>query len=208
MTTPTVNFDALEVMYDPRVIEPRPWTAMQSHWAAEIAPLVPEGPILELCCGAGHIGLLAAVRSGRRLVQVDADPTACHWATRNAIAAGMASKVEVRCGTMVLQLGHEERYPLIIADPPYLPSAETARYPADPRLAIDGGADGLDVVRECIAVIDRTLTPDGAALLQLRGVAQVGQATGLLPRSLTVAGIRHDGPERAVVRLDRVRSRR
>ncbi len=208
MTIPTVNFDALEVMYDPRVIEPRPWTTMQSHWAAEIAPLVPEGPILELCCGAGHIGLLAAVRSGRRLVQVDADPTACHWAIRNATAAGMASRVEVRCGPMVREVGCEERYPLIIADPPYLPSAETSRYPADPRLAIDGGADGLDVVRECIAVIDRALTPDGAALLQLRGDSQVGQAMELLPGTLTVTGIRHDGPDRAVVRLDRMRSGR
>src|SRR5438270_3643949 len=96
-TPESVDFGVLEVVFNGSVLRPRPWTMMQANWAADVAGVVPAGPILELCSGAGHIGLLAAVLSGRRLVQIDADPSACRFARRNAGWAGLGKHVDVRC---------------------------------------------------------------------------------------------------------------
>ena len=65
-------FGGLDISWDARVLEPREWTLEQSLWAASILDDVPAGPVLELCCGAGQIGLRAVVGSDRRLVCVDA----------------------------------------------------------------------------------------------------------------------------------------
>ncbi|MGA8992804.1 MAG: methyltransferase, partial [Nocardioidaceae bacterium] len=70
--TETMGFGGLAIAFDDRVLRPRPWTLAQSAWAAELAATVPAGPALELCSGAGHIGLAFAATSGRRLVMVDA----------------------------------------------------------------------------------------------------------------------------------------
>src|SRR5690606_34915582 len=69
--TRSVVIGGLTIAYDDRVLEPRPWTVLQSRWAAELARDVPPGPILELFAGVGHIGLVAATACGRELVQVD-----------------------------------------------------------------------------------------------------------------------------------------
>ena len=59
-TTPqSVDFEGLRIEYDEHVLAPRPWTAAQSRWAAELIRVAPPGPVLEVCSGAGHIGLLA-----------------------------------------------------------------------------------------------------------------------------------------------------
>ena len=143
------------------MLEPRAWTAAQSRWAAELAAAAPDGPMLELCAGAGHIGLLAVALTGRPLVCVDLNPVACDFARHNAAAAGLAHLVEVREGRLEEAVGADERFAVVIADPPWVPRAETGRFPEDPLIAIDGGDDGLDVARACVAVADRHLLPGG-----------------------------------------------
>jgi release factor glutamine methyltransferase len=69
-------------------------------------------------------------------------------------------------------LAPSERFALVLADPPWVPSAEVARFPADPRRAIDGGPDGLDLARLCVAIIARHLAEDGASVLQLGDATQ------------------------------------
>jgi methylase of polypeptide subunit release factors len=172
------RFGDLAVEYDDRVLIPREWTRQQSEWAAEISPHVPGGPILELCSGAGHIGLLALAevrRNGadRSLVCVDVNPVAREFTMRNATAAGLAAYVDARCADLEAALADEERFPLVIADPPWVPRADTGRYPEDPVLAIDGGDDGLVVARRCVAVVGRHLAPGGAGVLQLGSPDQV-----------------------------------
>jgi len=85
----------------------------------------------------------------------------------------MADRVEVREGDVSEVLRLEERFAVIIADPPYLLSDEVQAYPDDPRLAVDGGPDGLNVVRRCLVAVERHLLPGGSALLQLRSDDQV-----------------------------------
>ena len=73
------DFGGLRIRYDDRVLAPRDWTAAQSRWAAELIATAPPGPVLEVCAGAGHIGLLAVTLAPRPLVCVDADAVACQY---------------------------------------------------------------------------------------------------------------------------------
>lgn len=179
----TLRFGPVEIAYDDRVLVPRPWTLAQSRWAAELAAHAEPGPILELCCGAGHIGLAAAVEVGRAIVQVDADPVAAAYARANAASAGWSERTEVRCAPLDAALEPGERFPIVIADPPYLRRREIGRYPDDPVTAIDGGPDGLDLVRTCLAVTARHLTAGGSAVLQVAGPAQADEVEALVRRS-------------------------
>lgn len=161
------EFGSLTIQFDPRVLRPRRWTTSQSAWAAELLRTAPEGPVLELCAGVGHIGLLAVRERSRPLVMVDASEIACEHAAANVERAGLASPVDIRCGRMDEVLGDDERFAFVIADPPWVRSNDTSTFPEDPLIAIDGGTDGLDLARTCLEVIGRHLLERGQAILQL-----------------------------------------
>lgn len=195
-------FGPLEVRFDGSVLRPRPWTLAQSEWAAELGR---GGSLLEVGCGAGHIGLAAAAMTGARLVQVDRDPAACAWAGANASAHGLGDRAEQRCGTAAGVLVPGERFDVVIADPPYVPSGDVALYPDDPPAAIDGGPDGLGSVRAILGEVADHVAPGGSILLQLRGTGQVDDLAGWLAHpaspALGVTETRCYGNLRAVVRL-------
>jgi methylase of polypeptide subunit release factors len=200
----SIDFGGLEIAFDGRVLRPRTWTENQSRWAAELLPHLPGGDVLELCSGAGQIGLLAVAGTERRLVCVDLNPAAAELTTTNAAAAGRADLVEVRQGRIGDVLEPGETFPLVIADPPWVRRADTQRFPEDPLLAIDGGDDGLTVVRECLAAIDTHLAEGGVALLQLGPGDQADQVTRLLADTSLVAGETRAFGERGVLlRIDR-----
>jgi methylase of polypeptide subunit release factors len=202
--TASTRFGGLVLTSGPGVIRPRPWTVAQSAWAAELAPGLPPGPILELCAGCGVIGLEAARRSGRRVVLVDASAEACRWAEHNAATNGLRDRVEVRRAPAATALAGGERFPLILADPPYLPRDEVGRYPEDPVHAIDGGADGLDVLREILALLPAHLAAGGAALVQVWGPAQADEVAVILRTTaspLTAVAVRAHDERRALVEL-------
>lgn len=203
--TELCDFGSLRIAYDERVLRPRDWTTAQSSWAADLLDDLPAGPVLELCAGAGQIGLLAVSGSQRRLVCVDAEAVACDFTRHNAQQAGMGDRVEVRHARLEEALRPEERFPLIIADPPWVPRAGTAQFPEDPLGAIDGGDDGLDVARSCIGVIDRHLALGGSALLQLGTAAQaeqLGKEHPLAADGLEVVELR-SYPRGVLLRVDR-----
>lgn len=203
----TCSFGPLVVEYDERLLEPRPWTLIQSEWAAELAAAAAPGPILELCAGAGHIGLAAAVLADRELVQVEADPTAAGYAVANAARAGRRDRVEVRTGRLQSAVRAHERFAVIIADPPYLPSSDVALWPADPVAAIDGGADGMRLVEDCLRVAADHLLEGGQVLLQVAGPPQTDRVTAFVDATpelrLRCAETRVVDEARAVVRLTR-----
>ena len=199
----TIDFGGLQIEYDERVLRPRTWTENQSRWAAELLPDLPEGDVLELCSGAGQIGLLAVAASDRRLVCVDVNPVAAELTAANAVAAGLQHRVEMREGLINEVLTPEERFPLIIADPPWVRRTETQRFPEDPLIAIDGGDDGLTVVRQCVSAISAHLADGGVALLQLGPGDQVQAVSELLRGSSLVAGeTREFGGRGVLLRID------
>lgn len=177
-TTEVARFGDLDIEWDPRVLQPREWTAAQSEWAAELSPQCPDGPILELFCGAGQIGLLAASLTGRPLVQVDLDPVAVAYVRRNAAATGLTT--DVREAPVDRALAPEERFGLAIVDPPWVPSARIGTFPEDPPLAIDGGADGTDLVVLGLGVALQHLSPGGNAVVQVGDPGQVALVRSVL----------------------------
>ncbi len=210
-TEQSIVFGHLPIVFDDRVLRPRPWTVAQSRWAAELLRTRP-GPasVVELCAGAGHIGLLALDMAGtfadqHRLVAVDVNPAACGYARRNAEAAGMGSRVDIREGLIDDVLAPDERFDLVIADPPWVARDETGLFPDDPLIAIDGGSDGLDVVRSCLRAAEQHLVPGGSVVLQLGSVEQVHRVHDHLRSmgsDLTVESSRFFGARGALIRLD------
>lgn len=164
---PVVDFDPLLIEYDERLLTPRPWTRMQSQWAAEVVDGAGDGPILELCSGAGHIGLEAARVSGRGLVCVDQNPVAAEFTERNAARAGLSDQVRTRTASVQEALDEGEVFAVAIADPPWVLSDAVGSFPEDPLLAIDGGPDGLVVARACVDACLGHLPPGGSLLVQL-----------------------------------------
>ncbi len=196
------DFGGLAIEWDERVLRPRAWTVQQSLWAAELLSSLPPGPVLELCCGAGQIGLRAALNTDRRLVCVDVDPVAASYAAKNAIAAGMGARTEIRLGGIEAVLLPHERYPLVIADPPWVPGAHTGRFPDDPLLAIDGGSDGMGVIRICVVALELHLAAEGVALLQLGTTAQAEQVAELVGGGRLEATEVREFERGVVLRLD------
>jgi methylase of polypeptide subunit release factors len=183
----TIDFGGLAIYYDQRVLTPRRWTTMQSYWAAELLRDAPPGQVLELCAGAGHIGLLTAALEPRDLVMVDVDPHACELARRNATANHLVASIDVRHGDLQDVIRADECFVGVIADPPWVPSAETGRFPGDPMVAIDGGEDGLVVAWSCLEVMARHLTSGGWGILQLGTEAQAERlADGCAARGLGI----------------------
>lgn len=202
--TRTRPFGSLRISYDERLLEPRDWTAGQSYWAAELMGTAPEGRVLELCAGAGHIGLLAIATTSRDLVAVDVNPVACEYVERNASAAGLLDRVEVRTGLIEDTIDADERFAVVIADPPWVPHADTGRFPEDPLLAIDGGDDGLEVARSCVRAIGRHLAAGGSAVLQLGSSAQVAALAGSIAEAALGVRETRDHERGTLVRLDPV----
>lgn len=208
------RFGPLRIGYDDDVLRPRPWTLLQAQWAGRLLASLPPGDVLELCAGVGHIGLAAVLGTDRRLVQVDADARACGLARRNAREAGLAGRVEVRCADLdrvIDVLGPRRDFSLVIADPPWMRSDDTEDNADDPGTAIDGGPDGLDLVRTCLAVIGDRLADGGTALVQVGGpdqVAAVAEHLRIRPE-IGCGAVEHrlpdDGSAGAVVRLVRHR---
>jgi methylase of polypeptide subunit release factors len=202
VTEQVVDFGGLAIAYDDEILEPRPWTLAQAQWAQDVLAAAPDGPVLELCAGAGQIGLVVARATGRRLVQVDADEPACAYAERNAAAAGIDA--EVRCRDLEHAVADDERFALVLADPPYVPTDAVDDLPEDPDRAIDGGADGLDLARTCVRVAAGHLVHGGAVLLQLGGPDQAGTiAEEAASLGLEAVETRTHGVDRSLVLLRR-----
>lgn len=200
--TQHAEFAGLDIAWDARVLQPRSWTAEQGEWAAALTGQAQRGPLLELCCGAGHIGLLSARKSGRALVQVDVDPVAAAYARRNAATAGIAT--DVRCGPMTDVLAPDELFPVVLADPPWLRSADVATFPDDPVAAVDGGVDGCDLIRSCIEVALAHLAPGGHLVLQIGDLVELAEVEAHLERlssGLTVLEVRDRRPHGVLVHV-------
>ena len=202
-TIRTARIGTLDIAYDDRVLRPRAWTAAHAAWAAEVLHDAPPGPVLELFCGAGHIGLLSVLASDRRLVAVDLDPVACDYARANAEAAGLDEVVEVRNADLDKALDPDERFPVVVADPPWVPSGSTGDYPEDPLAAIDGGPDGLALARRSLVVARRHLLPDGVMLLQLGSREQADEVARTAPDGLVVEEVRQPDPTGVVASVRR-----
>jgi release factor glutamine methyltransferase len=161
------------------------WTTARTGRAESSGPAGGGDPVVvDLCCGTGAVGLaIAAEHPGVALWAADLDPAAVACARRNVAALGPAAGLAaatVLLGDLdaPLPAALEGRVDVLVANAPYVPTAEIAHMPAEardhePRAALDGGTDGVDLHRRMAAAAPRWLAPGGHLLIET-SVRQAG----------------------------------
>jgi ribosomal protein L3 glutamine methyltransferase len=142
--------------------------------------------VLDLCTGSGCLAILASANfPNARIDAVDISKDALDVAARNVGDYGLEDRLTLHRGDLFKPLGGK-RYDLIISNPPYVDAEGMAALPrecrAEPKIAFDGGADGLDIVRIILNEAGRHLTPQGGLLCEVgRGRGPVEAAFPQLP---------------------------
>jgi ribosomal protein L3 glutamine methyltransferase len=179
---------------DERVIVPRSFIGelLDSHFGGdgEAGSLIDDRAaverVLDLCTGSGCLAILAAHHFPNATIDaVDISKGAVEVARRNVGEYGLDDRISLHRGDLFAPLG-DTRYDLIITNPPYVDAEGMAALPpecrAEPKLAFDGGADGLDVVRRILREAPEHLTPDGGLICEIgRGRELVDEAFPELP---------------------------
>lgn len=116
--------------------------------------------------GSGAIAItLARELRASRWIAIDVSPAAAELARANAERHGVADRVEVRVGDLLDPIAADPPFDLIVSNPPYIPTADLATLSAEvksePRLALDGGPDGLTVLRRLATLAPTHLVPAG-----------------------------------------------
>lgn len=129
------------------------------------------GRVLDLCTGSGCLAILAArVFPNAEVDAVELSPQAMEVARRNIEESGFADRLNLYQGDLFEPVA-EERYDLIITNPPYVDAEAMDELPPEfrhePAMALDGGEDGLDIVRRILAEAPRHLTPGGGLLCEI-----------------------------------------
>ncbi|MFJ8467149.1 putative protein N(5)-glutamine methyltransferase [Streptomyces swartbergensis] len=163
------EFRGLRITVDPGVFVPRRRTEFLVEQALARAPGAAV-VVVDLCCGSGAVGAALAAGLGRvELHAADIDPAAVRCARGNVAAAGG----HVHQGDLFDALPGDlrGRVGILAANVPYVPSDEIGLLPLEarahePLVALDGGADGLDVLRRVAAEAPRWLAPGGCVLVE------------------------------------------
>jgi release factor glutamine methyltransferase len=168
------EFFALPFRVDRRVLIPRPDTEVLVETALEgTRPRHLYGRMLDVCTGSGCVAIaFAKDRPTWRVTAVDLSPDAATLARENVRRAGVVHNVGVLEGDLFAPLPEAAKFELITANPPYIPSADIPGLMVDvrdfePRLALDGGADGLTIIRRLLAEAPRYLTPGGLLAMEV-----------------------------------------
>ena len=166
---------------DERTIVPRSFIGelLESHFGGdgneEGGSLIPDPAavesVLDLCTGSGCLAILAAHNfPNAEIDAVDISKDALAVAARNVGDYRLADRLTLHRGDLFKPLGGK-RYDLIISNPPYVDAEGMADLPrecrAEPKLAFDGGADGLDIVRRILDEAHAHLTPQGGLLCEI-----------------------------------------
>ncbi len=165
--TGEVEFYDLELEVTPEVLIPRPETELLVELALERGPM----SVIDVGTGSGCIAIaLTAHLPEAAVCAIDISPAALAVARRNADRHGLGERIQFMVGDLL------DRRPgpvdLIVSNPPYVSADEWASLPAsirnhEPRLALDGGPDGLEVIRRLLSQSQGLLKPGGALLIEI-----------------------------------------
>jgi len=182
----TAPFRHVTLRVGPDALVPRPETELLAEWALELLPsTLPSPLVIDLGTGTGCIACaIAWERPGARVIGLEASPRAAAMARDNVAALGLSGRVTVDVSDLFGALG-SMRADIVVSNPPYLPtdliptlSPEVSRH--DPRIAMDGGPDGLSVIRRIVAEAPAWLVPGGALLLETFGGEQARTVVALM----------------------------
>ncbi len=179
------EFYGLDFRVTPNVLIPRPDTETLVLELLTLAADIECPRILELCTGSGCIAVSAAVNlNDVQIVATDIDNDALNIAVENAKAHAAGAKITFRQGDLFDALEGDQAFDFVVANPPYVPDEELEELDADvrdhePRLALAGGDDGLDVTRRILSGAGDRLKSGGYLLLEI-GAEQGNVVTELL----------------------------
>jgi release factor glutamine methyltransferase len=175
----TAEFHGREFRCDARALVPRPETEQLVELALESKAANPTSKILDVGTGSGVIAItLALTLPEARVTAIDASPDALALARENAARLGAA----VAFVEGDLLPSESSTFDLVVANLPYIPTGEipalSREVQRDPHSALDGGADGLDLVRRLIELAIPRLEPDAKMFLEI-GHDQAAHVAGI-----------------------------
>jgi release factor glutamine methyltransferase len=183
------DFRGLRLRVTPDVLIPRSETEGLVAWALELLGASSAGRSLLLAdigTGSGAIACaLATARADARVLATELSPAALAVADENVRTLGLAARVRVIIGDLLEPLVAEQgRLDMIVANAPYLPSGILSSLPREvfafePRQALDGGSDGMAVIRRLLMAAPMALRPGGWLALEI-GEEQAGPLAALL----------------------------
>ena len=196
------EFYGLDLMLSPATLVPRPDTETVVDAAVGIVERQwgRAAPIRVVDVGTGSGAILLALLSelpNARGIGLDISGEAVSMAHANARRLGFAERALFAVGDWTHAVGTAD---IVVANPPYIesgviPTLATEVRDHDPRLALDGGRDGLDAIRAIVADLGRILAPDGSALIEIgidqgEAVRQLAEGAGFAVRLVPdLAGI-------------------
>ena len=182
----TQAFRHVTVRVNADALVPRPETELLAGWALELLPGGSRPPLaIDVGTGTGCIACALGVeRPDLTVIALDASPAAVALARDNVAALGLAARVTVQVSDLFSAVT-DAQADVIVSNPPYLPTAlistlapEVSRH--DPRLALDGGPDGLDVIRRLVDAAPHWLASTGWLVLETAGGGQVPAVVALM----------------------------
>jgi release factor glutamine methyltransferase len=189
---------------DPRVLIPRPETELLVEACLQRLPKDAPSRVLDVCVGSGCIALsIAAERPQATVFATDLSPDAIALARENAEALKVADRVTLLQGNLFAPLPPDARFDVVVSNPPYIATAEidtlSAEVRREPRMALDGGADGLVLIRRVAEGARRHLVPGGLLAME------IGETQGAaLVAVLQAAGYAEVRVEKDLERRDRM----
>ena len=179
------EFWSLPLAVDPRVLVPRRDTETLVEVVLDRVDRGAPLAIADIGTGSGAVALaLARELPQARVVATDRSAEALAVAGENALRLGMAERIELRDGDLFAALGAEERFDVVASNPPYVASGEIARLAPEvrrePSAALDGGADGLDLLRRLAAGAASHLALPGGLLALEHGFDQGPAVRGFI----------------------------
>jgi len=173
----SVSFCGLELAVNRSVLIPRPETEVLAERAWNFLKSTAEsnGPAqaLDLCTGSGCLAIaIAAKVPTAQICATDLSTEALVVARQNVERHGLGARVSLGRGDLFEAVARQAKFNLIVSNPPYIPSGEIEKLDPEvrdfePRSALDGGGDGLDVIRRIAAEAAHFLKPGGRVMLEL-----------------------------------------
>jgi release factor glutamine methyltransferase len=182
------DFYLLTFEVTPAVLIPRPETEQLVLEALAILKPLTAPRVLDIGTGSGCIAIsLAHQQPKADVTAIDISADALAVAQRNAEKHQVASRMRFLQGNLMAPLDANERFDLIVSNPPYIAESEYAELDADvrdfePKLALVSGQNGLEVYQQLIPAAKRFLKPGGALLLEI-GYQQDQTVAELLTQS-------------------------
>ncbi len=167
------EFFSLSFAVSPAVLIPRPESEFVVTEYLALTRDLESPTCVDVGTGSGCLAIAAAhQQKGARFVAIDKSQHALEVASRNAAQLGVADRIDFRLGDQLEPVAGEGPFDAIVSNPPYIPTAAIERLEPgvrdfEPRMALDGGTDGLAMVARLIADSVKLLKPGGHLVLEI-----------------------------------------